>query len=169
MHYRRVKFGPKLFLAVGVGLFFGFSFYTFFYAKGLSYFSSDPKACANCHIMNSQYDSWTKSSHHTVAVCVECHLPTDFVGKYLAKADNGYRHSMAFTLQNFHEPIQIIERNSRILQNNCVRCHEDIIHPMTVTGSVDREEVACVHCHQDVGHGEYVGLGKIPNDGGNRL
>ncbi len=151
---------PGFLVAIGVGLFVGFSVYTFFYAHGLSYLSSDPKACANCHIMNRQFDSWTKSSHHTVAVCVDCHLPTSFIGKYIAKADNGYRHSMAFTLQNFHEPIQIIDRNSDILQKNCVRCHKGIIHPLLISSVMDRQELACVHCHQGVGHGEYVGLGR---------
>ena len=42
--------------------------------------------------MNDQYDSWTKAGT-TAAVCVDCHLPHDFVPKYIAKADNGYRHS----------------------------------------------------------------------------
>jgi hypothetical protein len=65
------------------------------------YFSKDPAACANCHIMNSEYDSWQKASHHTVAKCVDCHLPHDFVPKYLAKAENGMRHSYGFTFQNF--------------------------------------------------------------------
>ena len=61
---------------VGLGLF------TFRYAEGLSYFSTDPKACANCHIMNEQYASWSKGPHHGAATCVDCHLPHDFVAKY---------------------------------------------------------------------------------------
>ena len=39
------------------------------FAEGLSYFSTNPAACANCHIMQSQYDSWQKSSHHGAASC----------------------------------------------------------------------------------------------------
>ncbi len=38
--------------------------FTFRYAEGLSYFSTDPKACANCHIMNDQFVSWSKGPHH---------------------------------------------------------------------------------------------------------
>ena len=75
-----------LVLAVLLGILAGVGGYTFVYAEGLSYMSSDPKVCANCHIMQPQYDSWQKSSHHAVAGCVDCHLPHDFVGKYVAKA-----------------------------------------------------------------------------------
>ena len=74
--------------------------------------------------------------------------------KYIAKGDNGWRHSKAFTLQNFHEPIQITPRNAAILQENCVRCHADFVHEL-VEGARIRsgEEVQCVHCHRNVGHG----------------
>ena len=58
-------------LAVLVGLLLGTGAFTFKYAEGLSYFSTDPKACVNCHIMTPQYDSWQKSSHHAVATCVD--------------------------------------------------------------------------------------------------
>ena len=140
-------------LAILVGMLVGVSLFTFNYAEGLSYFSTDPKACVNCHIMNSQYDSWIKSSHHAGAKCVDCHLPDEFVAKYLAKADNGYRHSKAFTLQNFHEPIQITPRNSRILQENCLRCHGDFVHDIVSGSTTAKNAISCVHCHESVGHG----------------
>ena len=72
-------------LALVLGLIAGVGGYTLVYAKALSYMSSDPEVCANCHIMNSQYDSWQKSSHHAVAGCVDCHLPHDFVGKWIGQ------------------------------------------------------------------------------------
>jgi cytochrome c nitrite reductase small subunit len=78
-----------LLAALTVGIAVGLGGFTFRYAEGLSYLSSDPKACANCHIMNRQYDSWQKASHHGTATCAECHLPHDFVPKYLAKASDG--------------------------------------------------------------------------------
>ena len=131
----------------------GFGGYTFVYAKGASYFGNDPNACANCHIMNDQYRSWSQGPHHAAAKCVECHLPHDFVGKYIAKADNGYRHSKGFTFMDFHEPIMITARNAATLQDNCLRCHEDFVHDI-VRGSTTREDaVKCVHCHRGAGHG----------------
>ncbi len=147
------------FLAALVGIMAGVGAFTFHYAEGFSYFSTDPRACVNCHIMRPQYDGWQKASHHTVAACVDCHLPADFVGKYLAKADNGYRHSKGFTFQDFPEPIQITPRNSRILQDNCLRCHGALVHYLVTGAKTDADAVLCVHCHAGVGHGERAGLG----------
>lgn len=142
-----------LVLAVAVGVAAGIGIYTFDYAEGWSYFSSDPKACVNCHIMRDEYDSWGKSGHHTAAKCIDCHLPHSTIPKLIAKAENGWNHSKAFTLENFHEPIQITPRNAKILQDNCVRCHETTVHDM-LAGSTDRRPmVSCVHCHRRVGHG----------------
>jgi len=146
-------------LAGLTGVLLGVGVYAFHYAHGFSYLSSDPKACANCHIMQPQYDSWQKSSHHAVAKCVDCHLPQDFIGKYVAKTENGWHHSKGFTLQDFHEPIMIKPKNAAILQTNCLGCHGDLVHELV--GGVNGEpgEVQCVHCHAGVGHGETAGLG----------
>ena len=76
-------------VAATLGVFVGTGVVTFQHAEGLSYLSTDPRACVNCHIMRSQYDSWQKASHHNWARCVDCHLPHDFVPKYIAKARNG--------------------------------------------------------------------------------
>jgi len=138
-----------------VGVLIGVGGYTFYYAEGLSYMSSDPKACVNCHIMRSQYDSWQKSSHHTSATCAGCHLPDGFPEKYIAKARNGWNHSSAFTLQNFPEPILITAPNAEILQANCLRCHDALVHDLSAASGPPR----CVSCHVSVGHGEQVGLG----------
>ncbi len=134
--------------AAGLGLF------AFDYGEGLSYFSTDPRACANCHVMDDQYDSWQKAGHHQAAGCVDCHPPHDFVEKYLSKADNGFWHSKGFTLMDFHEPIRIKPRNSRILQEACLRCHSDFVHELVIgSRSVGGETLQCIHCHRGVGHG----------------
>ena len=140
-----------------VGLFAGLGLFTLKYGEGLSYFSADPRACANCHIMQPQFDSWQKASHHTVAACVDCHLPQPFVERYLAKAENGYYHSKGFTFQDFHEPIAIKEKNSKILQDNCLTCHQPMTADLLNHGQDSSR--GCVHCHATVGHGERVGLG----------
>lgn len=140
------------YLAVSLGVLTGLGLFTFHYAEGFSYFSQDPKACANCHIMNDNYDSWSKSSHHAAALCVDCHMPQNIVEKLIAKADNGYRHSKAFTLQNFHQPIMIIPRNAEILQNNCVRCHQTLVGDLHGNG-MEQSSIRCIQCHVHVGHG----------------
>lgn len=143
--------------AVSFGVLLGIGGATFNHAEGLSYLSPDPKACANCHIMHPQYDSWQKASHHTVATCADCHLPAEFPEKYLAKAENGWNHSKAFTLQDFHEPIIINEKNAAILHANCLRCHADLVHDQAIASTEGAPR--CVRCHASVGHGESVGLG----------
>jgi cytochrome c nitrite reductase small subunit len=152
---RHASAGAALVLAGLVGLLLGVGGFTFLYAEGLSYMSDDPRVCANCHIMQPQYDSWQKASHHGVAVCVDCHLPHGYIGKYLAKAENGFHHSKAFTFQDFHEPIMMTAKNSRILQDNCLNCHGPLVHEQVAAG-----EVSCVHCHRTVGHGAMTGLGR---------
>jgi cytochrome c nitrite reductase small subunit len=146
-------------LAVATGVLIGLGGFTFHYAEGLSYFSTDPAACANCHIMRRQYDGWQKASHHGVATCVDCHLPHRFFSKYLAKASNGWHHSKGFTLQDFEEPIRIKPQNGAILQDNCLRCHEPMVHELVTGARTDRDAVECVHCHASVGHGDRAGLG----------
>ena len=68
--------------------------FTFVYAKGASYLSTDPAVCANCHIMGEHYAAWQRSSHRAMAGCADCHMPHNIVGKYAAKASNGFWHSL---------------------------------------------------------------------------
>ena len=140
-------------LAAAIGLVLGLGAFTFKYAEGTSYFSTDPRACANCHVMNDQFASWSKGTHHAFARCVDCHLPHAFVPKYLAKASNGYHHSKGFTFEDFHEPIQIKPHNAQILQEACLRCHGDFVHDIVQGSKTSRDAVQCVHCHRGVGHG----------------
>jgi cytochrome c nitrite reductase small subunit len=144
-----ILFACALGIPVGIGAF------TFVYAKGFSYLSSDPRACVNCHIMTEQYNAWIKSGHRHAATCVECHLPHAGIGKWVAKADHGFRHSTAFTLQNFKEPIEITPRDRRIVRENCARCHADFVD--AVTGNALRGEPDCLHCHGRAGHGSVGG------------
>ena len=141
--------GLKLTLGAAIGLAAGIGAYTFVYAKGASYLTNDPRACANCHIMEPQYEGWLVSPHRSVAVCNDCHTPPGMVPKYATKASNGFWHSYAFTTGRFHEPIQIKERNRRVTEKACRKCHAEIVfaieHP-------DREQTSCIRCHSTVGH-----------------
>jgi cytochrome c nitrite reductase small subunit len=142
-----------LVLCAIVGSVLGLGLFTFWYAQGASYFSSDPKACVNCHIMRDEFASWQKASHHANAKCIDCHLPHDLVGKYVAKAENGFWHSKGFTLQDFPEPIRIKDKNARILQANCIQCHQGLVNDLLVHGSFEDGSNSCVRCHVAVGHG----------------
>lgn len=54
--------------AVLSGALVGVGAYTFGYARGWSYLTDDPAACAKCHVMHEQHDGWMKGSHRAVAV-----------------------------------------------------------------------------------------------------
>jgi cytochrome c nitrite reductase small subunit len=147
-----------LVLSALCGTLLGVGAYTFSYAEGASYLSDDPRACINCHVMRDQFDGWQKAAHHANATCNDCHVPHDFVGKYLAKAEHGWRHSKAFTLNNFHEPIQITPEDYRLVRDNCVRCHEAFVHDVAGSGiagpgGAGSETLDCIRCPARVGHG----------------
>lgn len=142
-------------VATLVGVTIGIGLYTFLYAKGASYLGHDSAACANCHVMNEQYDGWVKSSHRAVAECNDCHTPHNFVAKYAVKALNGFRHSWAFTSGRFHEPIRITALNRSVTESACRHCHEDVVRSMDAL-ELDNPNgrISCIRCHGSVGHAE---------------
>jgi cytochrome c nitrite reductase small subunit len=133
-----------------LGVLFGLGIFTFYYAKGGSYFFNDPESCMNCHIMREQFDSWNQSSHKKAANCNSCHTLKNVIGKYIIKGLNGWNHSLAFTTGNFPDPIQIRELNEKIVKKNCIRCHDIMTSQMNDAGS--SEELDCSVCHGNVGH-----------------
>jgi cytochrome c nitrite reductase small subunit len=148
---RRMRLTLPLLVSGVLGCGIGICGYTFVYAKGYSYLTNDPEACANCHIMREQFDGWTRSSHRAVAVCNDCHTPPGAVPKYVTKARNGFWHSFYFTTGTFPEPIQITPHNLRVTESACRKCHEEIVEAI----DHDAPEVArlsCVACHRSVGH-----------------
>ena len=125
--------------------------YTFVYAKGFSYLTNDPAACANCHVMGNHYSAWIKSSHRAVAVCNDCHTPPGVVGKYTTKAINGFNHSLAFTTGRFPEPLRITPRNTRVTESACRKCHEDVVRAIEGPHP-ESNRLSCIRCHATVGH-----------------
>ncbi len=134
-----------------VGVAGGLGGFTFIHAEGGSYLSNDPAACANCHVMNEQLEGWSRSSHHAVAVCNDCHAPHDFIGKYATKAINGWNHSLAFTTGNFPAHMRITERNREVTQGACRSCHAAVVDAIDHTAT-NGEPLDCIRCHRSVGH-----------------
>jgi len=135
-----------------LGVASGLGLYTFVYAKGHAYLTDDPAACANCHVMNEQYDGWLKGSHRSVAGCNDCHVPANFVGKYWTKTRNGFWHSYYFTTQTFHEPIRATPTSRRIAEANCRRCHAPVVEAMGTPSHAGGDSLSCIRCHGSVGH-----------------
>jgi cytochrome c nitrite reductase small subunit len=148
--------GAFVVAAAAIGVAAGVSGYTFLYARGWSYLTNDPRACANCHVMQEQYDGWVKSSHRSVAVCNDCHTPPGLLGKYWTKAENGFRHSWAFTTGDFHEPIHIVPSDRAVTERACRHCHAEVVQAMLAQESRShaRGFTSCIRCHGSVGHKE---------------
>ena len=140
--------------AVVAGMVAGLGLFTFGYARGYSYLTNDPDACANCHIMREHHDAWMKASHHAVATCNDCHTPHTPVAKYVVKARNGFWHSFYFTVGGYPDPLRITGPNRDVTEQACRYCHE------TITEAIDHrsaaggtaEPLSCVRCHRYVGH-----------------
>lgn len=139
-------------LAVLAGLLVGIGVFTFGYARGASYMTDDPGACANCHVMREHLEGWMKGSHRKAAVCNDCHTPPGLIPKYGTKAMNGFFHSLAFTTGRFPDDIQITARNYRVANEACMKCHEEITTGIRGTRAGHREPIACISCHRNVGH-----------------
>jgi len=145
-----MRFLPVLAASL-IGILLALGAYTFLYAKGSSYLTNDPAACANCHVMENHYRAWMKSSHHAVAVCNDCHTPPGLVPKYTTKGINGFNHSLAFTTGRFHEPLRITARNVDVTEKACRKCHTDIVAAIEGPHQ-EQNRLSCIRCHSTVGH-----------------
>jgi cytochrome c nitrite reductase small subunit len=150
----------------------GLLIYTAYISKAHSYLSKDPRACINCHVMNTQYATWQHSSHKDVG-CVECHLPTDnFFDKYIAKMKDGWNHSVAFTLGTYDHAIKISDDGAKRVQKNCISCHESMVSNIQKNHDInhnynntkDLSNRKCWSCHQSVPHGEVRAINTVPNN-----
>ena len=153
-----VGVGTCVGLAIGVGAF------TFVFARGASYLTNDPAACANCHVMQEQYDGWLKSSHHAVAGCNDCHTPPGTLAKYSTKALNGFWHSFYFTTGTFADPIRIGARNRAVTEKACRKCHSEIVEAIEMPGA-RAGSLECLTCHNSVGHPEGLGRATVVAEG----
>ena len=149
---------PRMALAAAAaaGITVGLGAFTFGYARGYSYLTNDPSACANCHIMREHFDAWNKSSHKTVATCNDCHTPHTVVGKYAVKAKNGFWHSFYFTTGRYPDPLRITPSNRDVTSETCRYCHAEITSAIDARGhsvaTRQSDQSDCIRCHRYVGH-----------------
>ena len=152
---------PGIAAAVAFGLAAGLGVFTFGYAKGSSYLTNDPAACANCHVMSEHFAAWQRGSHRTAATCNDCHTPHNVAGKYATKALNGFWHSFYFTTGGYPDPLRITPRNRDVTERACRYCHAEIVDAIDArtTGSTrsagtdhGQPGLSCVRCHAYAGH-----------------
>lgn len=159
----------KVPVILAAGIFAGLGFYVFYISRAHSYLSDDPKTCVNCHIMAPQYATWNHSAHREVASCNDCHVPHDNVfNTYYFKAKDGMRHASIFTMRAEPQVIFIQEEGQHVVQQNCVRCHEQLItddkllaHKPDVHQNID--DRFCWECHRETPHGRVNSLSSVPH------
>ncbi len=124
-----------------------------------AYLGNNPTACNNCHVMDAVYEGWFHGSHQPWATCSDCHTPHALIPKYITKGISGYHHVSANTLGNIPDAIRAKQESLDIVQENCVRCHEDTVDN-TFEVAMDSERY-CFDCHRTVAHGER-GISLLP-------
>ncbi len=158
----------KLPVLLSLGVLTGLFFFALHIGRATSYLSDDPTACINCHVMTPQFATWERSSHGRFTVCNDCHVPQDnFVKKYFFKASDGMRHSFMFTFRLEPQVIQIKQAGKNAVQQNCIRCHSEMIHPISVR-AISNQKIQedgdgyCWDCHREVPHGRVNSLSSTP-------
>jgi cytochrome c nitrite reductase small subunit len=153
-------------VALGAGV--GLLVLIFHVSRASSYLSDNPQTCVNCHVMAPQYATWFHSRHRQVATCNDCHVPHDNpIRHYAFKASDGARHAFMFTFRLEPQVIRIHSAGQRVVQENCIRCHDAAVHAtelMAVRGDdVGAEDgLRCWACHQETPHGRVRGLASVP-------
>ncbi len=149
---------------IGVGLLL----LTLHLARATSYLSDDPAACVNCHVMAPYFATWERGSHGRVATCNDCHIPHDnVVNTYLFKAMDGMRHSYVFTFRLEPQVIRIKQAGKDAVQQNCIRCHQNVIHPISLR-AISNQKIQeegdgyCWDCHRETPHGRVNSLTSAP-------
>lgn len=166
----KIKPPPKWRLPVlfSLGIITGLFFFIVHVARATSYLSDKPEACVNCHVMAPQYATWERSNHGRFTVCNDCHVPQDNIfKKYYFKATDGLRHSYMFTFRLEPQVIRIHEAGRNAVQQNCIRCHIETIHPVSVR-AISNQKIQeegdgyCWDCHREVPHGRVNSLSSTP-------
>lgn len=149
------------------GAMVGLAVFVFHVSRASSYLSDDPTTCVNCHVMAPQYATWFHGRHRDAATCSDCHVPHDNILKHYAfKMSDGMRHAYMFTFRLEPQVIRIHAAGQRVVQQNCIRCHEASISDTKlheVAGdAAPHDGMRCWACHRETPHGTVRGLAAVP-------
>ena len=158
----------KIPVIVVSGIVTGLFIYVAHISRVTSYLSDDPSTCMNCHIMAPQYATWSHSAHREKTNCNDCHVPhNNVINKYYFKAKDGIRHATMFTLRREPQVIFIKEAGKEVVQDNCIRCHQDLLSDekvmnLTMAYQHQRTGRPCWECHRETPHGRVNSLSSVP-------
>ncbi len=108
--------------------------------------SEAPIFCGGCHVMESEFDAWSHAGAHRRKRCVDCHLPNqNMIIHYIWKSIDGVKDVGFFFSGLAPERIRITEHGRKVLQANCIRCHETTVEMIS-------HERPCWDCHRRIAH-----------------
>ena len=120
--------------------------YVSFGPPGLFAKSNTPEFCAQCHVMEAEYENWFHNGGHRRLKCIDCHLPNDNIARHLSwKGYTGMWDAFVFYSGRVPETIQLSESGAVLLQENCRRCHEETVAKIN-------EDRNCWQCHRRLSH-----------------
>jgi cytochrome c nitrite reductase small subunit len=137
----------KLLIAAGF-LFFGFCMLLLLKLPALGL--DGPQFCGMCHVMEEQVSSFEHSAHRSVASCGDCHVPHSLVPGAMYKAYTGTKDLLGVLRNKGTLDIHSSALGKRVAQDNCLRCHGDLLREIGDT----RENGGkfCFDCHRNTPH-----------------
>ena len=111
---------------------------------------AEAKFCGKCHAMDYQVSTYSHSSHALEANCGDCHAPHGLVTGSLYAAYTGSRDIFRVVTNTTPDEIRATDLSKEIIQDNCLRCHGDIMGDIGDTR--ENGGVHCFHCHQNIVH-----------------
>ena len=123
-------------------------------------YTSTPRFCSSCHIMETRHISWKNSDHADSTNCLSCHSEPGTLGEIKAHLA-GSRYLYAFVRGEVSGPILMAE----VPNMNCFKCHEaETLKEDPAPGEIHatyhaihiEKELMCVECHGGLAHATMV-------------
>lgn len=110
----------------------------------------DEEFCGSCHVMEFQVDTYMNSAHKINANCADCHVPHHLVRGSVDKAWTGFMDFVGVVKNHDPYDIHASEHAKRIIQENCLRCHEGLTREIGDTSHDGG--MYCFNCHRSTPH-----------------
>jgi len=149
----RLRGVVRIVAAAFVGCAIGAGVFGFGYSEMTSYLGTAPETCTNCHVMQDNYDAWSRGPHANVATCDDCHLPhNNVINKYKVQIEDGVLHSYKFTTGNYPTNIVIRQSSLDVVNAACLDCHDVMTSQIRAGMGTTGDTITCTRCHSNIGH-----------------
>lgn len=131
--------------------------YLLFFSEHYAFLADKPKSCVACHQMDNAYHTWELAGKAKGITCNDCHVDNDsYTTIYASKLQDGLNHGKAWLLDSSTQG-QIALQDSVRVQNNCMRCHSEVLEEERLAKLHKRHfssqpRYVCWHCHKGAGH-----------------